>query len=369
MTREEVLQKALDGAKHNNVLLELCTGFGKTKIALEIVKELHYNSILVVVPRLALIKSWEAEIKKWHYTGNVIFKTYIGLNSNYRADCVIYDECHRMTDRAFSSAREIKATKVLLLSATVPLDKLRLLKFFDPIHITVPLSEAIYENVVAKPEVVLIPLSFNNDLQYKYIWSNKPNPFVCKYKDKWKYFPVASKTKRGLIIECNQSEYASLLEDQISLYKKYYINLHSSQLKNKYLRLCKDRLEWLSSLKKEAVKEYLDEIEDKRAIIFCSTIEQSEDICTNSITSKSGIENLKLFNEGKINHISSVNMLNEGINLSECEYGIFISLSSSCITQVQKIGRLLRHKYPKIVIFYFKGREEEIKDSMLDIIK
>ena len=70
---------------------------------------------------------------------------------------------------------------------------------------------------------------------------------------------------------------------------------------------------------------------------------------------------LNAFNEGKINHIQACRMLNEGVNLVNCRVGIFANISSSDIMNVQRMGRILRHKSPVIIIPYFVDtREEEI---------
>jgi superfamily II DNA or RNA helicase len=58
-------------------------------------------------------------------------------------------------------------------------------------------------------------------------------------------------------------------------------------------------------------------------------------------------------------------MLNEGVNLVDCKLGMFAALNSSKILQKQKLGRLLRHKEPIIVIpYYVATRDEELVNEM-----
>ena len=60
-------------------------------------------------------------------------------------------------------------------------------------------------------------------------------------------------------------------------------------------------------------------------------------------------------------------MLNEGVNLVSCQIGIWAIYNSSSIMIIQKIGRLLRHKKPIVILpFYKNTREEEIVDKMLE---
>ena len=49
---------------------------------------------------------------------------------------------------------------------------------------------------------------------------------------------------------------------------------------------------------------------------------------------------LNTFNKGKIKHITACNMLNEGINLVNCKYGIFANINASEYIQIQRVGKL-----------------------------
>lgn len=54
-------------------------------------------------------------------------------------------------------------------------------------------------------------------------------------------------------------------------------------------------------------------------------------------------------------------------NLTNCQIGIFVSINSSDTMRIQKLGRILRHKEPKIFILYYKNtREEELVQEMLE---
>jgi len=115
--------------------------------------------------------------------------------------------------------------------------------------------------------------------------------------------------------------------------------------------------------------ERLRGLEDKRTLTFCHDIAQTEVLGKYCVHSKNGQSNtiLRMFNDKEISHITACQMLNEGVNLTECQYGIFANLNSSKIIQAQRVGRLLRHKHPKIIIPYFThSREEEIVKKMLE---
>ena len=60
-------------------------------------------------------------------------------------------------------------------------------------------------------------------------------------------------------------------------------------------------------------------------------------------------------------------MLNEGCNLTNCQIGIYASLNSSDTMIKQKLGRLLRHPNPVLIIPYYNNtREEDIIEKMLE---
>ena len=71
MTREEYTQQILELSDSSRTLmLHLPTGFGKSKIAIDIIKrhlgdKLMGCNVLIVVPKLVLMDNWKAELIKW----------------------------------------------------------------------------------------------------------------------------------------------------------------------------------------------------------------------------------------------------------------------------------------------------------------
>ena len=55
------------------------------------------------------------------------------------------------------------------------------------------------------------------------------------------------------------------------------------------------------------------------------------------------------------------------MNLVNCQVGIYAILNSSDTIVKQRMGRLLRHKNPVLVVPYFVGtRDEELANKMLE---
>ena len=114
-------------------------------------------------------------------------------------------------------------------------------------------------------------------------------------------------------------------------------------IKNKWLKLCGDRLKILSNWRTDYSIKLLKYLDKYRTLTFCNSIEQTQILgkyCINS-KNKSYQTILSLFNSGKINHITACSMLDEGANLSNCQIGIYAILNSSERLIKQKLGRLL----------------------------
>lgn len=368
--RQTISNRLLRSFKHNHVL-ELSTGMGKTKLALDKINQLYSpnSKILIVIPRNVLIQNWIEEFKKWHYEdllSNVTFVTYVSLPKMAGIwDIVCYDECHHLSERCRDAILEGFMVKhSIFLSATIS-KEVRLFitsNFPGTEWINVNTRKAIDSQVLPDPKIVLIPLMLNDikaNCQYapRKLKGNKP--LVVPYANRWAY----KKYKGEYVLQCTQRQYYDELSSLISWYKqKNYI----PAMRNLWLYKAGERLKWLSDQKLEVVLRLTSNIESRK-IVFCNTIEQSEKLGFPCVNSKIGIDNLTLFNKGKVNAISCVNMLDEGQNLKDCQSGVFMALNSSERMQVQKVGRLLRHTNPVIYIPYFRDtREEEIVNKMLE---
>ena len=370
MTREEVRKVVMDSRKRN-FILELATSMGKTKIALEKVASWKPENILIVIPRLVLIDNWKDEIKKWNFDyllKGMTFTTYVSLPKYAgKWDVVIFDEGHHTSDRCKAALRSFTIKHSLVLSATLKKDHRLFFKTFlrDVDEIKVGLTEAIESNVLPDPRIILLPLHLNST-DIKCLYSLKQNKktsdvITVPYKDKWKYRNYNS----NVFLKCTQLEYYQELSKLIEWYKNKASS--SIRMKKVWLQKAGERLKWLALQKEDFIKNVLKKVGKKRTLIFCATIKQSENLGCPCVNSKIGTDNLELFNKGKIGKIACINQIDEGINLVNCQVGIFQVINASQRMQLQKMGRILRHKKPVLIIPYFVAtREEEIVKSMLE---
>lgn len=369
------VQKEILEIKSQSILLQLPTSFGKSKIGIDLALRDNPNGILIVVPRLVLINNWKEEFIKWglkSWLDKVSFSTYVGLNKHVEEDwdCVIFDEVQHMSERCREFVSTMTIYHSIMLSATVTKDmKWELSQLFPDFQCyTVKMKEAIDNEILPDPKVFLIPLELDNThTGYTMIEHPKATTIkTCLYKDRWSYLRNKS---LQVHIKCTEYQYVRELDNKIEFWKKQYMRTRNEGVKTKWLFLAGQRLKFLSQIKNPIILSLLDQLKSERVLTFCSSVEQTEVLGENCINSKNKDSSLILerFNSKKLNHITACNMLNEGMNLVDCRIGLYANLNSSDIIIKQRLGRILRHKNPIIIIPYFiDTREQELVEKMLE---
>lgn len=361
MTREEVNNLALSYIdKSKCLILELITGYGKTKVAIDLVNHIcdrvfnayeQPTSVLILVAKTVHKQTWANEIEKWGglKTDYVTIECYESLRK-YKSntfDVVIMDEVQHLSEARRDILETIKIEEALIgLSATINNDLRNYFRWhYSARFIKCDLKEAVVDEILPEPTVYLIPLVLDN-IRHSY---------------------KAKRFKKDVIT--TQRGYYNIMSSLIEWYKNKYFNSRGERIKNLWLSSAGKRLKWLAEQKEPIVLSLLDKFKNYKTLTFCSSIEQSERLGKYNITSKNkdSIKNLDMFNNNKIKHITACNILNEGVNLTNCRIGIFCNLNSSEIVVKQRVGRILRHKSPIIILPYFKDtREEELVEKMIE---
>lgn len=361
MRREEVQKKALEVVdKSKYMILELITGYGKTKVAIDLINHICDRvfrndecptTALILVAKTVHKQTWEDEIEKWGgvKTDYVTIECYESLKKYEGAyfDVVVADEMQHLSEARLEVLDTLHINEAFIgLSATIKRDMRDMfIRFHDACVIKCGLREAVDDEVLPEPTVYLMPLTLDEK--------------KCTYKTK----------KFGKNIITTQKGYYDSISSLIEWYKNKYFNSRNERMKNLWLSTAGKRLKWLAEQKEPIVLSLLDKFKNHKSLTFCSSIEQSERLGKYNITSKNkdSVKNLKMFNANKVKHITACNILNEGVNLTNCRIGIFCNLNSSEIVVKQRVGRILRHKSPVIILPYFKDtREEELVEKMIE---
>ena len=361
MTREEINNLALSKIdKTRYLILELITGYGKTKVAIDLINHICDRvfrndecptTILILVAKTVHKQTWKDEIEKWGgiKSDYITIECYESLKNydNSYFDVVVADEMQHLSEARLEVLESIRVNEAFIgLSATIKRD---MRDYFIHNHkaevIKCGLKEAVEDEVLPEPMVYLLPLSLD----------------VKSYTYKIKRF--------GHDVITTQKGYYDIISSLIEWYKNKYFNSRNERMKNLWLSTAGKRLKWCAEQKEALVLSLLDKFRNYKTLTFCSSIEQSERLGKYNITSKNkkSTEYLNMFNNNKIKHITACSILNEGVNLTNCRIGIFCNLNSSEIVVKQRVGRILRHKSPIIIIPYFKDtREEELVEKMIE---
>lgn len=330
----------------------MATGTGKSKVAIDAVYSLCQKKpearILLVVPTSKLRdRTWKEEFFLWEHhdiwENNVTKICYASLhkqNCSYY-DFVILDECHNITERgaeAFSPAF-IASGACMALTATPPedYDKRMLLKQLNlDIVYQVTLDEAVDLGVVAPYEVTVITMELDN--VEKYVKGG--NVTKTFYQTELKAYEYFSKVE----------EEAKYSGDRSKLSKFFYTN------RMRFIYTLRSKIQASKYLLKNLIPL------DRRTLIFCGSIEASEELCLHTYHSKSGTESYNEFINLRTNRLAAVESLNEGDNIPMLDIAFINQLNSKELDLKQRIGRAIRFRVGhtgRIFILCVKGTVDE----------
>jgi superfamily II DNA or RNA helicase len=325
MTREEIQEealKAIAGKKRSSIAVSM--GVGKTLIALQHMSFYNFRSdkkhfrFLIVIPKVSLKQSWLDEMDKHGLSDlkdRVVFTTYRSLNKqSLNFDCVYLDECHSILPHHATWLCKYE-NDVLGLTGTPPKstksDKYVLLQTFAPIRYNYLVDEAVKDNILNNYRIVVHAIDLNED-------------------------------KTNLVTLPNGAKFKVSERDSYDRLLRRLDDAEGFAQKQKAYILIINALKTFDS-KVKYVKKLLKHI-DNKCIIFCNTKDQADQLATYSFHSSNpnNSRNLKWFQEGKIDKLSCVSQLNEGINVPDLKSGIIMHSYSNERQTTQRIGRLLR---------------------------
>lgn len=390
MTRKELQTLPITLIEQNSrVILQWCTGLGKSKGAIDIAnyligKKRSPINILLIVAESAHKSNWNKEFNKWRLkSSNVVIECYASLRKykNTNWDLIIFDEAHHLgSDLRMDILSELKGENIILLSATLPDNVIQTVNriFGEFIISKITLKEAIKWQILPEPKIYLMPLTLNNTYSNCIIteeWGEKEKriTYKCKFHERWEYLRNRHKySDVTLKIYCTEQQKYNYLTDQFEYWRNQFFKTRQEFIKNKWLQIGSKRKRFLGELKTSAVHALLHKIQNKRFICFCVSIEQAEILGgQNAIHSKKegSLRVIDKFNTKEINNIFAVGMLQEGQNLIDIEVGIITQLDGQERAFIQKFGRSLRAVDPIQFIFYYKNtRDEEYLRNALEEI-
>jgi superfamily II DNA or RNA helicase len=385
--RQVIQDKSLKLSQDNkNIVLEWATGAGKTFASVKIVDDIikkNKDAVGYLICRESTHKkNWLDDIKV-HKMDRILKNVEIVLYASIHklvkpADFIILDECHALTDtRAARLQRLIGPnTKLIFLSATIPEDKKKIISMLCKRKVEyykVSLLDAIGLGLLPKPRVIVHSMELMDDdnrtYEFKMSKGTKSKSMMktVVFKERWKM--LNSYQHIQLNVLCNQLEYYTYLSEQMAYLDEkirtpFLDFFQRMTMKNKFLNLASQRKKFIASVKTSKAKEILKEFNGFRHICFTGSVEQSLELGgSSSVNSKNhkkvNQDLIDGFNSKMYSMLYAVNMLREGLNLTEIEKGLIIQLDSSVGSYFQMLGRMLRHKFPEVHLIKLNGTQDE----------
>ena len=320
--REIVQEDALAIAvKNKRCGLGISMGVGKTRIAIQHLM-INFNPLieaLVVIPKHSVAQSWIDELGKMNLeklSKHITFTTYLSLKkhnpNNY--DIVYLDECHSLkySHELFLGPY---VGKILGLTGTPPKhknsEKGELVQKYCPIKYEFSVDDATDSNILNDYQIIIHELELS------------------------KLPTLKKKTKAGGHWYTTEKKDYGYVNGRIADAQ--------TQKQIQFARIMRMRALMDYTSKESYVKSILKNI-DNQCIVFANTQDQADRICKYSYHSKNpkSEENLELFSDGRINELSCVLQLSEGVTIPNLKQGIIMHAYGNEKKTAQRIGRLLR---------------------------
>lgn len=328
--KNEIQNEALQTWINNNCKgsLAMATGVGKSKVALLAIDYLINTlgikkpKILLAVPTESLRdKNWLDEFVKWKVKKYYKFLDrycYVSLNKieNTHYDLIIFDELQNITENNSKFFTQNTFDRILGLSATPPSDEIKklLVKNFCPIIYKYELDQAVDSGVVAPYKINLVEVQLNNTD---------------------KYIQAGTKAKPFMTTEYNHYQYLSKQILQLKYAGKQQAAMFAQLNRQRFLGNLKSKTEIAKLIRDKYIT-------NDRSLIFCHSIAQAEEMCSDTFHSKSKKDSLAKLRSKEIDKLSCVKALNEGENIPDLDSAIIIQINSVERNLIQQLGRTIR---------------------------
>lgn len=351
----------------------MATGTGKSKIAIDRCVEIYDNMSALDLPMhkddkrpILLVtrteklrdENWPAEFEKWDRHGGAIVLVkricYASLQKEKgnRYQFVILDEAHRLTAKNAEAFQEDNlltvffsenvADEVMALTATEPdkdrdLMKYQIFQQIAPVCFRYTRNQGIRDGIIPAARIKIIHIPLERVIK-NVPAGTKANPFFTTEQSAYEYIDkLTKKAQASKKVKWAQAMYGKR--------RRFIAGLKS-----------KNRV---------ALKLMEKVCPGNRVLIFCGTIEQSEQLCGinvyNSSPEAKKRDQLTRFKNKELDHLGVVDAVNEGHNIDDLDHLIIVQLNSNERDLIQRLGRI-RHVEGKehcVYILVSQGTQDE----------
>ena len=319
-TKDQIQAEALDAlSKVKRGTVAMSVGTGKTLVGLKHMASLYHDNafFLVVAPKVSIFQSWKDDAKKFdmeYLISHITFSTYLSLtkqDSDYQA--VYLDEAHSLLK---SHSWWLNHYQGILIGLTGTPPKMehsergKIFKHFIPVVYKYETDDAVEDNILNDYEIIVHSLDLDTKQNMKA--GKAPKFFYTSESANYKYW-----TGR-----CARASNDKEIHMMRIMRMKAIMNFPT----------------------KEAYAKNLLMSTTEKTLLFANTQEQADRLCDNSYHSgnPNSEYNLQDFKAGKIDELSCVLQLSEGINIPNLKVGIIMHAYGNERKASQRIGRLLR---------------------------
>jgi superfamily II DNA or RNA helicase len=348
----EIIEKALNFYKKERFgFLNIGMRVGKSRISCEILKKLYdYDcTVLLCYPENTLIGNWEREFLKWGYINpNITFCNFSSLwkYKDKMFDFLLIDELHQASDMEIDYCHQIMTndfqhTKVLGLSGTISKETEGKWGLKEIAKYT--LEEAIEDKIIADYAITVHLVYLDNRIR-------TPNRRGKMLTEKQKY-----------------DNFSYVIQQMVYKGANFM-----------HLALSRNRLSLSSIGKMNFLKKLLEQLKDKRVIIFTGLADVADGIGIPSYHSKSeNDENLQRFQREEINQLALVEKGKSGLTYKNLDCVILLNFSYNMESSAQSVSRSLMLDYKDkvadlhVISLYESPEIRKVKESlsMLDSSK
>jgi len=348
---------------------QLCTGAGKTRIAVmavvELLRDLPEARILVLTPTEVIRDTViPEEFKKWGYDGLLDKITVECIQTSYKTsgdeyDLVIADEVHNYMSEQFELFFMNNIVhRVLGLSAWIPMDKRDKIQEHAPIFYTLTTDQGVTMGIISPYVEYNIPVKMTAVEEGSYASIQRMySTAESRLGGPLKAFSTAQYIRKRI----GSIPAGRRTQDEISQLSAANIYSNAMLKRKTFLYEC--------SSKVLAVRTLLEYLELPNTVIFSQSINFAEAVaatCKDTVAyhsktaGRAGV--MQEFLNGDIKHLSACMAVNEGMDLPKLPYIIIASRVSSPKVHIQRRGRCLRFEEGKtgaVFNLYISGTQDE----------
>ena len=333
-------------------VVEGATGYGKSYVALKIIKQLVVKkndlTVLIVVPTTTLKEQWEDLLRDWEVDMNCfVLVINTAIKTNHVCDLLVIDEIHRTASDTFKTIFDcVKYKWILGLTATLKRvdERHSIIEKYCPICDKISLVEAMANGwvsnykeylVLLKPDDIddYIELNTQFNKYFEFFNYDFGKVMACCGPTGWRYqlrlrdemCPNGTEQQKSdtlKSIKINSAQFMRLLQK-----RKQYINYHPKKL--------------------EVTQRIIDARPNSKIITFSNNVKMAESIPTGKCytgkdTKKKGRATIEEIRKGDIRVLNTVSKANEGMSIPDLSVAIMLGIDSSGIKAVQRTGRVIR---------------------------